>query len=162
MKKLKIGISACLIGLKYRYDGASRFSQTIVGRLGGKVDFIPVCPEVECGLAIPRPKMHMEMSARGTRLKVTENGNDETMRMIQWAENKLDQLERIGISGFIFQSRSPSCGLADTKLFAPGGKRIISESENGIFSAMLKQRFPHMAIGEEKDLEEFCRTLGIE
>ncbi len=161
MKKLKIGISACLIGLKFRYDGASRFSQTIIDRLGGRVDFIPVCPEVECGLSIPRPKMHMELSSRGTRLKVTETDEDETMRMTQWAENKLEQLEKIGISGFIFQARSPSCGLADTKLFAPGGKRLISESENGIFTAMLKKRFPHLVIGEEKDLENFCRSLGI-
>ncbi len=161
MKKLKIGISACLIGLKYRYDGDSRFSKTIVDRLGDQVDFIPVCPEVECGLSIPRPKMHMELSPRGTRLKVTESGGDETMRMTQWAENKLDQLERIGISGFIFQARSPSCGLADTKLFAPGGKRLISDAENGLFATMLKRRFPHMVIGEEKDLDEFCRSLGL-
>lgn len=108
MKKLKIGISACLIGLKFRYNGESKFSQTIIDRLGSKVDFIPVCPEVECGLTIPRPPMHLEASPRGTRLKVTENSADETMRMTNWAENKLDQLERMGISGFLFKSKSPA------------------------------------------------------
>lgn len=161
MKKIKIAISACLIGLKYRYDGESRFSQDIVNRLKDKVDFIPVCPEVECGLSIPRPKMHLEASAKGTRLKVTDSRNDETERMINWAENKLDQLERIGISGYIFQARSPSCGLADAKLLAPGGTRVISSAETGIFAKMIKRRFPKMIIAEEKDLDEFCRQLDI-
>lgn len=161
MKKIKIAISACLIGLKYRYDGKSKFNQTLVDRLKDQVDFIPVCPEVECGLSIPRPKMHLEASAKGTRMKVTENGNDETDRMINWAENKLDQLERLGISGYIFQARSPSCGLADAKLLSPGGKRIISQSETGIFAKMVKRRFPKLIVAEENDLEEFCRQLGL-
>lgn len=161
MKKLKIGISACLIGLKFRYNGESKFSQTIIDRLGSKVDFIPVCPEVECGLTIPRPPMHLEASPRRTRLKVTENSADETMRMTNWAENKLDQLERMGISGFLFKSKSPSCALASAKLMLPGGKRTITEAEDGIFAAMLKRRFPKMIIGEEKDLDEFMRSLGI-
>lgn len=161
MKKIKIAISACLIGLKYRYDGTSKFSQNIIDRLKDKVDFIPVCPEVECGLSIPRPPMHLEASAKGTRMKVTENGNDETERMLIWAENKLDQLERLGISGYIFQARSPSCGLADAKLMAPGGKRMISSSETGIFAKMIKRRFPKLILAEERDLEEFCRQLGL-
>ena len=161
MKKLKIGISACLIGLKYRYDGDSRFSREIVEKLGGKVDFIPVCPEVECGLSIPRPKMHLEVSARGTRLKVTETGEDHTDRLNLWAENKLEQLERRGISGFLFQKRSPSCGLADAKVFAPGGKRMITDAGYGIFAAMLRKKFPKLVIGEEDDIDEFMRSLGI-
>jgi len=161
MKKLKIGISACLIGLKYRYDGDSRLSREIIEKLGGKVDFIPVCPEVECGLSIPRPKMHLEVSAHGTRMKVTESGEDKTEQMTLWAENKLDQLELYGISGFLFQKRSPSCGLADAKIFSPGGKRMITDAGNGIFAAMLKQKFPKLVIGEEDDLDEFMRSLGI-
>lgn len=161
MKKLKIGVSACLIGLKFRYDGCSKFSQTLVDKLAGKVDLIPVCPEVECGLSIPRPPMHLEFSSKGTRLKVTASGEDETMRMTLWACNKLDQLERIGISGFLFQSRSPSCGLADAKIYSPGGDRVISESGHGLFSAMLRKRFPKMVIGELEDLDEFMRSLGI-
>ncbi len=161
MKKLKIGVSACLIGFKYRYDGESRFSKTITEKLGGKVDLIPVCPEVECGLSIPRPKMHLEFSPAGTRLKVTETGADETMRMTSWIANKLEQLEAMGISGFLFQAKSPSCGLADTKIFAPGGKRIVTESGNGLFAAMLKKRFPRLVIGEERDIDEFMRSLGI-
>lgn len=160
MKKLKIGVSACLIGFKYRYDGESRFSRQLIDRLADKVDLIPVCPEVECGLAVPRPKMRLEVNAGGTRLKVIETGADETARMLEWAETKLEQLEARGISGFLFQTRSPSCGLASTKIFDPSG-RMVTQAGTGLFAKMLQRRFPKLVIGEEKDLEEFMRSLGI-
>lgn len=160
-KKLKIGVSACLIGLKFRYNGSSKFSQALVDRLGDKVDFIPVCPEVECGLSIPREPMHLEVSAKGTRLKGNDTGKDETDRFLRWAENKLDQLEQMDLAAFIFQARSPSCGLADTKIFSPGGKREITDAGTGLFAHLLQHRFPNLPIGEEKDLEEIIRSLDL-
>lgn len=161
-KKLKIGISACLIGLKFRYNGTSKFSQTLIDRLGDKVDFIPVCPEVECGLSIPREPMHLEVSAKGTRLKGNETATDETERFLRWAENKLDQLEQMDLAAFIFRERSPSCGLADTKIFSPGGKREITDAGTGLFAQLLQRRFPNMPVGEEKDLDEIIRSLHID
>lgn len=161
MKKRKIGISACLIGLKFRYNGESKFSREIVRRLGEKVEWIPVCPEVECGLSVPRPAMRLEVSPHGTRLKNRENCADETSRMTQWAELKLDQLEKRGISGFLFCRKSPSCGLADAEVYAPSG-HLISKAGTGIFASMLQRRFPKMIVGEEKDLDEFIRALGLD
>ena len=70
MKKLKIGVSACLLGMKYRYDGTDKLDARIVERLLNKVEFVPVCPEVECGLEIPRPAMRLERGQGGTHLKV--------------------------------------------------------------------------------------------
>ena len=160
--KLKIGVSACLIGLKFRYNGTSKFSQTLVDKLNGKADLIPVCPEVECGLPIPREPMHLEVSAKGTRLKGNESGTDETERFLRWADNKLEQLESMDLSAFIFQARSPSCGLADTKIFSPGGKREITDAGTGLFAQLLQRRFPKMLIGEEKDLDEILCSLGLD
>ena len=109
MKKPKIAISACLIGLKYRYDGSSKMDMSIVNALKDKVDFIPVCPEVECGLEIPRPPMHLEASPKGTRLKVTETGEDVTEMMTEWGLGKLDKLE--GVRRHADPPFSPSSGL---------------------------------------------------
>ena len=110
MKKIRIAVSACLIGLKYRYDGTSRMNMDIVNTLKDRVDFIPVCPEVECGLSTPRPPMRLETSASGTRIRVIETGEDVTDAMLDWAQNKLDKLERLKIDAYIFKSKSPSCG----------------------------------------------------
>ena len=100
LKKLKIGVSACLLGMKYRYDGTDKLDRRIVERLLNKVDFVPVCPEVECGLAIPRPSMRLERGQGGTRLKVIATGEDETRRMEEWAGVKIEQLLRRGVGEF--------------------------------------------------------------
>ena len=123
MKKPKIAISACLIGLKYRYGGTSKMDASIIQALKDKVDFIPVCPEVECGLEIPRPPMHLEASPRGTRLKITETGEDVTETMTEWGLGKLDKLERLKIDAYIFKSKSPRDfrGHADPPLSSSSG-----------------------------------------
>ena len=70
-RKIKIGISACLLGIKCRYDGCSKACPMIFELLKDKVQFIPVCPEFNAGLGVPRPPMHLESSPRGTRIIVT-------------------------------------------------------------------------------------------
>ena len=161
-KKLKIGISACLMGFRYRYDGLSKLDRRVIEALDGKVDLIPVCPEVECGLEIPRPKMRLEATSRGTRMKVIESGEDMTDRMIAWADHKLEQLSERDITAFLFKSKSPSCGLASTKVFCNGGNRLMSECGTGIFAKVLTTRFPRMIVGEELDLDEFLKRLGLD
>jgi len=160
IKKLKIGVSACLIGLKYRYDGESKINRELIERLAGKVDFIPVCPEVECGLSVPRPKMRLETSAKGTRLKEIENGTDHTDEFLSWMEVKLEQIDRMDLAAFLFKSKSPSCGLSDAKLFLPSG-HCASEKAQGLFAARLTKRFPEMIIGDELHLEEFLNKIGL-
>ncbi len=160
MKKLKIGVSACLIGLKYRYDGSSRMDAELIRLLGDKVDFIPVCPEWECGLSIPRPPMRLVLSPKGTRLRECESGADHTDELLAWAEEKLEQLDRRDIAAFLFKSKSPSCGCGSAKLFAPSG-RCIRENGSGIFAKVLTTRFPNMIVGEEIALKEFAGKLGL-
>jgi len=160
MKKLKICVSACLLGFKYRYDGTSDFLQELTERLKGKADFIPVCPEVECGLSIPREKMHLRTSSRGTRLVKTETGGDETDRLNQWAEVKLEQLAERNPDGFLLHSRSPCCGVGTTKLYNPSGK-LLPHKTSGLFAAAVRRRFPRIAIGQETDVETFLKELGL-
>ena len=160
MRKLKIGVSACLIGLKYRYDGTSKMDSRLIEGLGGKVDFIPVCPEVECGLAIPRKVMRLEASPRGTRLKVTETGEDLTSQMEEWSRIKIEKLAALDIAAFIFKARSPSCGFGSTSVFDSKG-RVITLDGTGIFAKILTGAFPNMIVGEEVDIEKFIKILGV-
>ncbi len=57
--KIRLGISACLLGRAVRYDGGHKHDRFITETLGQYVDFVPVCPEVECGLGIPREAMRL-------------------------------------------------------------------------------------------------------
>lgn len=159
-KKLRIGVSACLIGLKYRYDGASCMQDSLVQRLRGQVDFVPVCPEFECGLGVPRPKMRLVVSPRGSRLIEIESGINHTSELTEWMTLKLEKLERLDIAAFLFKSKSPSCGWNTTKLYAPDG-RVISEKGSGIFARILTRKFPNMLFGDELHMEEFMKRLSL-
>ena len=156
MKKRKICISACLLGFKYRYDGKSDFRPDLIGMFPN-ADFIPVCPEVECGLPVPRPKMHLEASPRGTRLIVTATGEDLTDAMIEWADVKLDQLQKRAPDGCILRSGSPCCGLA-VKLFNRDG-RLLPTKGTGIFARLLRLRRPDLPVCDETCPESLLRRL---
>jgi uncharacterized protein YbbK (DUF523 family) len=54
MEKIRLGISTCLLGENVRYDGGHKLDHFLTETLGQYVEYVPVCPEVECGLSIPR------------------------------------------------------------------------------------------------------------
>jgi len=161
LKKLKIGVSACLLGMKYRYDGTDKLDRRIVEQLLNKVDFVPVCPEVECGLEIPRPAMRLERTPGGTRLKVIATEEDMTRKMEEWAGVKIEQLLRRGVAAFLFKSRSPSCGYGNTSVFDSQGRCIVKTSD-GLFVRLLRLKCPKMVIGTEDRLEEFIAKLNLD
>lgn len=160
-KKLKIGISACLLGLNYRYNGEPKGVPMIYELLKDKVELIPICPEYGCGLGVPRPPMRLEASARGTRIKVIESGEDKTEELLDWIDVELHLLERIDIAAFIFKARSPSCGLRNVDLFSPSG-RCLGKCGQGLFAAALTKKFPWMTVCEESDFPEIAEKLVIE
>lgn len=78
--------------------------------LGEFVEFVPVCPEVECGLGIPRLRMHLKGDVENPRLVTTKTGEDRTERMVSWAKKGLEELANEDLCGFIFKKNSPSSG----------------------------------------------------
>ena len=59
VKTIKIGISSCLLGEHVRYDGGHKLDHYLADTLGRYVEWVPVCPEVEYGLPVPREAMHL-------------------------------------------------------------------------------------------------------
>ena len=157
-RKMKIGISACLLGVNCRYNGCTKACPMIYDLLKDKVQFIPVCPEYNCGLGMPRPPMRLETSAKGTRVKVIETGEDKTDVLLDWINVEVKLLERAGIAAFIFKARSPSCGLRNVELFTPGG-RSLGPVGQGLFAAAMKRKFPEMTFCEEGDFPEIAEKL---
>ena len=158
-RKIKIGISACLLGIKCRYDGCAKPCPAIYELLKDKVQFVPVCPEFNAGLGVPRPPMHLESSPRGTRVIVTATGEDKTDILNDWIQTEVKLMARADIAAFIFKARSPSCGLKDVELFAPGKKRSLGKCAQGLFASAMKRRFPEMLMVEEGDFPEAAKRL---
>ena len=106
--KIPIGISSCLLGNKVRFDGGHKHDRYITETLGHYLTFVPVCPEVECGLPVPREAMRLIGDVDEPRLVTNKTGVDHTERMLSWARNRVIGLEKENLCGFIFKNRSPS------------------------------------------------------
>lgn len=149
MKKRRVGVSACLLGERVRWDGDHKRSDA-VALLAKQVELVPVCPEVELGLGIPREPIQIELG-RGPRLVSIGSRVDLTDAMEMWSEAKLDELRDLELAGYVLKSRSPSCGLVTTKLFR--GDRIVGLG-SGLFAAALVRAFPEMPLVEDTELAD--------
>lgn len=153
IKKIRMGVSACLLGHKVRFDGQHKKDPYIVHTLGQFFDFIPVCPEVECGLGIPREAMHLEGDPASPRLVTIRTHADLTERMEAYARRRVEELAEMDLYGFIFKSDSPSSGMERVKVYT---RPESSPSRNGvgIFARIFMERFPLLPVEEEGRLHD--------
>ena len=149
--KPKVGISRCLLGDAVRYDGKSKANRIILEKLSRLFEFIPVCPEVEAGLGIPRPPVQLCDSTENPRLRGRDDPSiDVTQQIKLYCELRPQQLS--DLDGFIFKSRSPSCGLQSTPVFIDG--RQVTANSRGIFARAMCARYPSLPVIEETGLED--------
>ena len=149
---IRLGVSTCLMGENVRYDGGHKRDRFLLNTLGEFVDYVPVCPEVETGLPVPREAMHLEGDPENPRLVTIKTGNDYTERMQSWAEERLDELAHENLHGFVFKSRSPSSGLHRVKIYDEHG--MPSRVGTGIFPREVMDRFPLLPLEEEGRLHD--------
>jgi uncharacterized protein YbbK (DUF523 family) len=152
MEKIKLGISSCLLGKNVRYDGGHKLDSFLKDSLGKYVEYVPVCPEVECGLGIPRKSMRLEGEPDSLRLIITETRQDVTKRMVNWAQKRVIQLEKEDIRGFIFKSDSPSCGIKKVKIY--NEKNMPVDAGVGIFAQIFMKHFPSLPVQDEENLHD--------
>lgn len=150
-QKPLIGISTCLLGHKVRYDGQHKLDHFLRDRLGNFVNFHPVCPEVECGLPIPREAIRLVDIEGEIRLMTQKSGIDLTDQMNRWIGPKLDELSSLPLCGYIFKSKSPSSGLYRIKVYKNG---VPSPRGVGQFARAFTERFPLLPVEEEGRLQD--------
>ena len=144
---IKLGISSCLLGNNVRYDGGHKLDRFLRDTLGQYVSFVPVCPEVECGLPVPRESMRLVGDPADPRLVTTRSGIDHTERMKSWARKRLDALAQEDLCGFIFKKDSPSSGMQRVKVY--NDKGMAEKTGSGLFAKAFMERFPRVPTEEE-------------
>ena len=144
MDKIKLGISSCLLGENVRYDGRHKLDHYLKDKLGKIADWVSVCPEVECGLGIPREAMRLIGGPESPRLVTINSNVDHTDRMIKWLGKRLRELEKEGLAGFVFKSNSPSCGL----------NNVLAEKGIGIFAKEFTRHFKLMPVEDNDRLQD--------
>ena len=145
-----VGVSRCLLGDAVRYDGASRASPIIIQQLSPLFHLVPVCPEVEIGLSIPRPPVQLSGSIENPKLTGRDDSSlDITAIMQDYCNTKAAELNQL--AGFIFKSRSPSCGLNSTPVFING--QCVTDNSRGFFAKKLCEMYADLAVIEDSELE---------
>ena len=145
-----VGVSQCLLGDAVRYDGRSKANQLIIEQLTPVFNLVAVCPEVEAGLPIPRPPVQLTGSIHNPKLTGRDDPTiDVTDIMQRYCETKPAELRHL--AGFIFKSRSPSCGLNSTPVFIDG--KCVTETGRGVFAKKLCASYPGLVVIEDFELE---------
>lgn len=150
--KIKLGISTCLLGEKVRYDGGHSHDRFLTQTLGQFVEYLPVCPETECGMPIPREALRLEGPSDDPRLMTRKTRLDKTDQMKTWIRNRLDELSEENLCGFIFKSKSPSSGLYRIKVYGDDGR--VRKNGTGLFAKALTQTFPRIPVEEAGRLND--------
>jgi uncharacterized protein YbbK (DUF523 family)/uncharacterized protein YbgA (DUF1722 family) len=142
----RLVVSRCLDLEPCRYNGAV-IETPLVRRLEGVMDLVPVCPEVELGLGVPRPPIRLVRRAGGTALLQPATGRDLTREMAAFAGRYLDALPEV--DGFLLKARSPSCGVHGVKVFPDVATEAPDGREPGMFARAVLSRFPHLPVEHE-------------
>jgi uncharacterized protein YbgA (DUF1722 family)/uncharacterized protein YbbK (DUF523 family) len=150
--KIKLGISACLLGQPVRYDGGHKWDRFLTDTLGKFVEFVPVCPEAECGLGIPREAMRLVGDPAAPRLVTIRTSVDYTDLMLDWASRRVVELESEGLCGFIFKSDSPSSGMERVRVYNSQGMPM--KTGVGLFARAFMEHFPLLPVEEEGRLHD--------
>lgn len=149
---IKLGISRCLLGENVRYDGGHKLDRFLTETLGQYVKYVPVCPEVECGLPVPRESMHLEGTPEQPRLVTSRTHNDKTEQMVTWANKRVVELEEENLCGFVFKSNSPSSGMERVRII--NDKGMPEKKGVGIFAKIFMEHFPLIPVEEEGRLHD--------
>lgn len=152
MEKIKMGISTCLLGENVRYNGGHQLDRYLTDTLGNYFAYVPVCPEVEYGLPVPREAMRLVGKPENARLVTIKTGIDHTEGMLRWADKRLSNLEDEDLSGFIFKAKSPSSGMQAVKVYGPSGMPV--HKGVGIFAGAFMHRFPLLPVEEDGRLHD--------
>ena len=151
-KSIRLGISSCLLGERVRWDGAHKLDRYLTDTLGKFVEYVPVCPEVECGFDIPREPFRQVGDPDSPRLITSRTKIDYTDRMNRWARKRVIELEKEDLCGFIFKSRSPSSGMERVKVYSEKGVPV--KKGVGLFARAFMQHFPLLPVEEDGRLHD--------
>jgi len=150
---IRIGVSSCLLGQEVRFDGGHKRNDFLTGTLGGFVEFVAVCPEVDIGLGIPRESLRLiRGDNRAVRMVANKSGADLTDTMNTYAVRRAAALEREDLSGYVLKKDSPSCGMERVRTYRGAGMPV--RDGRGLFAEALIRRLPNLPVEEEGRLND--------
>jgi uncharacterized protein YbgA (DUF1722 family)/uncharacterized protein YbbK (DUF523 family) len=158
---VRLLVSACLLGDPVRYDGGHKRDPYLVETLGRFVEWIRVCPEVDCGLGVPRDSMRLVGDPARPHLVIANTGVDLTERMEHFARARMKELEPLDLCGYICKKDSPSSGMERVRVYGAAG--LPARRGAGVFTRIFTEHFPLVPVEEEGRLQDpLLREMFVE
>jgi uncharacterized protein YbgA (DUF1722 family)/uncharacterized protein YbbK (DUF523 family) len=149
---IKVGVSACLLGEKVRWDAGHKKDRYLTDILGRYFRLVPFCPEVELGMGVPRESVRLVGDVSAPRMVGNKTGEDWTERMNDFIRKRLKQIDRYDLSGYVLKKNSPSCGMERVRVYNKSG--IPVKRGRGFFGGALMDRFENLPTEEEGRLND--------
>jgi len=137
-RPLRVGISSCLLGESVRFDGGHKRDAFLTDTFGRFVEWVPICPEVECGLGTPRESMRLVRVDNSIRLLTVKTAIDLTPRMDEYVRRQMPVIGAADLSGYVLKKDSSSCGLERVKVYGAHG--VAAKTGRGVFAAGIGRR----------------------
>jgi len=150
--KPKIGISSCLLGKKVRFDGGHKHEPFLTKTVGDFVDWVPVCPEMEVGMGVPRESVRLVGDPAQPRMMAERSGKDWTDEMLDYSRKRIEIIRRLSLSGYILKKDSPTCGMERVRVYR--GTGVPAKDGRGLYAQVLMQEMPLLPVEEEGRLND--------
>ncbi len=152
MKPIRLGISACVLGERVRFDGGHKGSQFVIKELAPYFEFVSVCPEVGMGLPIPRPTIRLITDDQRIALVETKDPTrDHTAKLEEYSHQTINQLKEQDLCGYIVCAKSPTCGMEKVKVYSA---HHAEKNGVGIYTQMLMNQMPWLPVEEDGRLND--------
>jgi uncharacterized protein YbgA (DUF1722 family)/uncharacterized protein YbbK (DUF523 family) len=149
---VRVGISSCLLGEAVRFDGGHKHDRFLTDQLGPFVEWVPVCPELELGMGVPREAVNLRRDGDRLRMVGTQSGRDWTEAMEAFAARRVRALAKLELCGYVLKKDSPSCGMERVRVREPSG--LARRDGRGLFAAALLAAEPALPVEEEGRLND--------
>jgi uncharacterized protein YbgA (DUF1722 family)/uncharacterized protein YbbK (DUF523 family) len=149
---IRVGISTCLLGQQVRWDGGHKREPFLTEVLAPYLEWVPVCPEVEIGMGIPREPVQLVRAEGELRMLGTRSRRDWTEPMRDYAERRVRALAGLDLCGYVLKKDSPSCGMERVKVRDVKG--MAKRDGRGLFAEALLSANPALPVEEEGRLND--------
>ncbi len=152
--RILVGVSACLLGAPVRYDSKDQRDAYVCGALARQFRLVPICPEVELGLGVPRQPIRLVRTELRVRLRDARDPDNPRFDLTEEFRVLADTLAPLlgRLSGYVFKSGSPSCGVRAVKLYEQDGTcRPVATGE---FARLVMALYPRLPVVDERQLTD--------
>jgi len=151
-QQIKIGISSCVLGERVRFDSGHKISKFVTKELSPYFEFVPVCPEVGSGMPVPRPTIRLMSNEDRIALVETKDPTKEhTQAVVDYSKNKVVELEREELCGYIVCAKSPTCGMERVKVYKKNSAENVGV---GLYTNELMKAMPWLPVEEDGRLND--------